>query len=90
MAMEQAAAATRGEVGRIVIETLADELKIDEQLIALESNITTDLGAESLDCMQLGFRLEKRLNFRDRIPRDQLSSSVERLIDFCCIRLDVE
>ncbi len=45
---------------------IADELEVEEKQIALESNIVDDLGADSLDVVELIMRLEEK--FEVEIP----------------------
>ena len=61
---------TREDVMEKVTESLADALGVDEEEVALESRLTTDLGAESIDFLDIVFRLEKA--FGIKIPRGDL------------------
>lgn len=56
-----------------VREIIADVLVIDEADITLESRLITDLGAESIDFLDLVFQLEKE--FKIKIPRGQLEKN---------------
>lgn len=56
-----------------VREIIADVLVIDEEEIALNSRLITDLGAESIDFLDLVFQLEKE--FKIKIPRGQLEKN---------------
>ncbi|MBA2650607.1 MAG: acyl carrier protein [Legionella sp.] len=56
-----------------VREIIADVLVIDEADIALNSRLITDLGAESIDFLDLVFQLEKE--FKIKIPRGQLEKN---------------
>ncbi len=56
-----------------VREIIADVLVIDEEDIALNSRLITDLGAESIDFLDLVFQLEKE--FKIKIPRGQLEKN---------------
>jgi len=55
---------------RIII---ADVLVIDEEDVSLNSRLITDLGAESIDFLDLVFQLEKE--FKIKIPRGQLEKN---------------
>jgi acyl carrier protein len=56
-----------------VREIVADVLVIDEEEIALTSRLISDLGAESIDFLDLVFQLEKE--FAIKIPRGQLEKN---------------
>lgn len=56
-----------------VREIIADVLVIEEDEIALTSRLITDLGAESIDFLDLVFQLEKE--FSIKIPRGQLEKN---------------
>lgn len=56
-----------------VKEIIADVLVIDESEIALNSRLIADLGAESIDFLDLVFQLEKE--FSIKIPRGQLEKN---------------
>ncbi len=56
-----------------VREIIADVLVIDEDEIALNSRLIVDLGAESIDFLDLVFQLEKE--FGIKIPRGQLEKN---------------
>lgn len=52
---------------------IADVLVIDEEAISLHSRLIADLGAESIDFLDLVFQLEKE--FGIKIPRGQLEKN---------------
>lgn len=56
-----------------VKEIIADVLVIDEDEINLNSRLIADLGAESIDFLDLVFQLEKA--FGIKIPRGQLEKN---------------
>ncbi len=56
-----------------VREIIADVLVIDEDEIKLTSRLISDLGAESIDFLDLVFQLEKE--FSVKIPRGQLEKN---------------
>lgn len=53
-----------------VRDTLVDALGVDDDEVTLESRLEADLGAESIDFLDIVFRLEK--NFGIKIPRGEL------------------
>lgn len=56
-----------------VKEIIADVLVLDEEEINLNSRLIADLGAESIDFLDLVFQLEKE--FKIKIPRGQLEKN---------------
>lgn len=56
-----------------VREIIAEVLVIDEDTITPSSRLITDLGAESIDFLDLVFQLEKE--FKIKIPRGQLEKN---------------
>ena len=56
-----------------VREIIADVLVIDEDDISMDSRLIVDLGAESIDFLDLVFQLEKE--FGIKIPRGQLEKN---------------
>ena len=62
--------ATSEEVFDKVRETLVDALGVDDDEVAPQATLIGDLGAESIDFLDIVFRLEK--NFDIRIPRGEL------------------
>ena len=63
-------AMTRQEIFEQVKETLVDALGVDEDEVTEEATLTSDLGAESIDFLDIVFRLEK--SFDIKIPRGEL------------------
>lgn len=47
-----------------VRQIVADKLKVDESSITMESNFTTDLGADSLDLTELVMDIEERFKIQ--------------------------
>jgi acyl carrier protein len=58
------------EVFEKVRETLVEALGVDDDEVTLEATLTGDLGAESIDFLDIVFRLEK--SFDIKIPRGEL------------------
>jgi acyl carrier protein len=61
---------TQEEILGKVRDTLVDALGVDEEEVSREATLTGDLGAESIDFLDIVFRLEK--NFGIKIPRGEL------------------
>jgi acyl carrier protein len=61
---------TRDAIFRKVQATLVDALGVDEDEVTDTARLSADLGAESIDFLDIVFRLEK--NFATKIPRGEL------------------
>ena len=61
---------TQAEVFQKVQTALVDALAVDEEDVTPEATIVGDLGAESIDFLDIVFRLEKA--FGIKIPRGEL------------------
>ena len=61
---------TETEVFAKVQETLVDALGVDDDEVTPQATLTGDLGAESIDFLDIVFRLEKAFNIK--IPRGDL------------------
>ncbi len=68
--------ASEQEIFEQVREVLVDALAVDEDEVAMESTLVDDLGAESIDLLDIVFQLEKKFNIKiDRgelIPTEKL------------------
>ena len=62
--------ATRDEIFSKVSEQLQDALGLDEDEVTPDATLTGDLGAESIDFLDIVLRLEKE--FGIKIPRGEL------------------
>jgi len=63
-------AVSRDEIVQKVQEVLVDALGVDDDEVTLEATLMGDLGAESIDFLDIVFRLEK--TFGIKIPREEL------------------
>ena len=63
-------APTKEEVSLKVQTALVDALAVDEEEVTPEATMVGDLGAESIDFLDIVFRLEKA--FEIEIPRSEL------------------
>jgi acyl carrier protein len=61
---------TRDEIYSKVQQTLVEALGVDEDEVTPQATLTGDLGAESIDFLDIVFRLEK--TFAIKIPRGEL------------------
>lgn len=62
--------ATRDEILDKVKDTLVDALGVDDDEVTPQARLSADLGAESIDFLDIVFRLEK--SFNTKIPRGEL------------------
>jgi acyl carrier protein len=63
-------ATSRDEILQHVQEILIDALGVDDDEVTAEATLMGDLGAESIDFLDIVFRLEKA--FAIKIPREEL------------------
>lgn len=56
-----------------VIDIIADKLKVDKDEIAPEKSFTRDLGADSLDTVELVMEFEENFDI-DEIPEEEAES----------------
>ncbi len=61
---------------------LSEELGIDENTITLESKIVDDLGADSLDVVELIMALEDAYNIEVSDDKAQTLKTVKDIIDY--------
>lgn len=61
---------TKDEVYAKVQGVLVEALGVDEEEVQPEATLFGDLGAESIDFLDIAFRLEKSFNIK--VPRDEL------------------
>jgi acyl carrier protein len=62
---------TQDEIFSKVQESLIDALGVDDDEVTQEATLVGDLGAESIDFLDIVFKLEKAFNIT--IPREELS-----------------
>jgi acyl carrier protein len=63
-------AVSREDIFKEVQEVMVDALGVDEDEVAQQATLMGDLGAESIDFLDIVFRLEKA--FEIKIPREEL------------------
>lgn len=61
---------TKDEIFQKVREALVEALAVDEEDVTAEATLVGDLGAESIDFLDIAFRLEKAFDIK--IPRGEL------------------
>ncbi len=72
------------EILKTVADVLVESLAVDEEEVTREATLVDDLGAESIDLLEIVFNLEKKFNIKiDRselIPED-LFTNAEYVVD---------
>ena len=63
-------AKTRDEIFEQVKDVLVDALGLDDDEVTAEATLMGDLGAESIDFLDIVFRLEKAFDIK--VPREEL------------------
>lgn len=61
---------TRDEIFEKVRQVLVDALGVDEDEVTPEARLSADLGAESIDFLDISFKLEQAFGFK--IPQGEL------------------
>jgi acyl carrier protein len=61
---------SRDEIFEKVKDVLVDALSVDDEEVKPEATLMRDLGAESIDFLDIVFRLEKA--FEIKVPREEL------------------
>ncbi|UCC99222.1 MAG: acyl carrier protein [Phycisphaerales bacterium] len=72
-------AVSRDEIVQKVQEVLVDALGVDDDEVTIEATLMGDLGAESIDFLDIVFRLEK--TFSMKIPREELFPAENLMTD---------
>lgn len=69
---------TRDEIFSKVQAVLVDALSVDDDEVTEQATLSGDLGAESIDYLDIAFRLEKAFNIKipqgELLPQDILSN----------------
>ena len=63
-------ALSRDEILKQVTEVMVDALGVDDDEVTLKATLMGDLGAESIDFLDIVFRLEKAFDIK--VPREEL------------------
>ncbi len=70
---------TKEEIFEKVQNALVDALGVDEEEVTSEATLVGDLGAESIDFLDIQFRLEKAFNIKipqkELLPQDVLTNA---------------
>ena len=63
---------SREDIFEKIQEVLDDALGVDEDEVTAEASLTADLGAESIDFLDIVFRIEKTFDFKICTPNPLL------------------
>ncbi len=65
-----------------VKEIIIDELNVDADKVVLEANLKDDLGADSIDAVQIIMDLEDAFNIEIDTDNAEAISTVKNLVDY--------
>ena len=80
-------AMSRDEISQQVQEVLVDALGVDDDEVTIEATLMGDLGAESIDFLDIVFRLEKA--FGVKIPGTYLFINIEYMFHIAVFTRDI-
>ena len=71
-----------GEIKNRIVEIIANQLGVDEEDIAGDASVVDDLGADSLDVVELVMALEEEFNLE--IPDEEAGNiiNVQNIFDY--------
>ncbi len=75
---------TRDEVEKALTEILIDALDLDESKVVPSASLVHDLGAESIDMLDIGFRVQQ--TFGVELPNKSIQQSVVRWTNLSGLR----
>ena len=78
-AMSSAATAARPEIFEKVRDCFVEALGVEPDEVTLKSRVIDDLGAESLDFLDIAYRLEQ--TFKIKIPRGDIKTKSQQGLD---------
>ncbi len=80
---------THAEINTKVIDIIADKLAVASEKVRMDSNLATDLGADSLDIVELLLEFERV--FEISIPEDEAEKikTVGQIVDYLKANLPV-
>lgn len=79
---------TKEEIFGIVQDITSDLLGQDKEDVKMESNFSTDLGADSLDKVELIMEVEKQLDIQIEDSAAYEIQTVENLVDFIATKFN--
>lgn len=65
-----------------IIETIAQELEVSQDIVTESANITEDLGADSLDIVELVMALEEQFDINIADDAAEQMNTVQDVIDY--------
>ena len=79
---------TKEEIFGIVQDITSDLLGQDKEDVKMESNFSTDLGADSLDKVELIMEVEKQLDIQIEDSAADEIQTVKNLVDFIATKFN--
>lgn len=81
---------TKAEVFAKLKEIIVDRLDVEEEKIVPEASFVEDLGADSLDIVELIMGIEEEFNIEIPDEDAEKLTSVGEAMNYACTKLDVE
>ena len=79
----------RNEMQKKVVDIIANQLGVDKEMVTAEANVVDDLGADSLDVVELVMALEEAFDLE--IPDEEAEKirTVKDILDYLAKMLPV-
>lgn len=73
---------TENQISERVIKIIAESLSVDEKKVVPEASFTSDLGADSLDSVELMMELEEKFDIEIPDEKAQTMATVQDVINY--------
>jgi acyl carrier protein len=70
-----------------IAELLADQLGVEESAVIPSANVVSDLGADSLDVVEIAMALEEEFNIEIQDEEAEKATTVQSIIDLVTSKL---
>jgi len=81
---------TRAAVTETIGAILREQLAVAQGDLTLDANLLTDLGADSLDCVELMVNFEEAFGIEIEDSEAEQLATVGQVIDFVCEKVEAE
>ena len=71
-----------GEIKNRIVEIIANQLGIDQDDVTAEASVIDDLGADSLDVVELGMALEEEFDLEIPDEEAEKITKVQNIFDY--------